>query len=54
MSKAPFSLVRQVLQAAPVALDSQQAAIVAYRGGPVVVQGGPGTGKTTVLVEAAL
>jgi superfamily I DNA/RNA helicase/CRISPR/Cas system-associated exonuclease Cas4 (RecB family) len=54
VSKAPFSLVRQVLQAAPVALDSQQAAIVAYRGGPVVVQGGPGTGKTTVLIEAAL
>jgi len=54
VSKAPFTLVRQVLQAAPVALDSQQAAIVACRGGPVVVQGGPGTGKTTVLIEAAL
>ena len=54
MSKAPFTLVRQVLQAAPVVLDSQQVAIVAHRGGPVVVQGGPGTGKTTVLIEAAL
>ena len=54
MSKAPFILVRQELQAAPVALDSQQAAIVAYRGEQVVIQGGPGTGKTTVLIEAAL
>jgi superfamily I DNA/RNA helicase/CRISPR/Cas system-associated exonuclease Cas4 (RecB family) len=54
VSKAPFILVRQELQAAPVALDSQQAAIVAYRGGQVVIQGGPGTGKTTLLIEAAL
>ena len=54
MSKAPFTLVRQELQAASVSLDSQQAAIVAYRGGQVVIQGGPGTGKTTVLIEAAL
>ena len=50
----PFTLVRQVLSAAPAALDNQQLEIVAYRGGPVVVQGGPGTGKTTVLIEAAL
>jgi superfamily I DNA/RNA helicase/CRISPR/Cas system-associated exonuclease Cas4 (RecB family) len=54
VSKAPFTLVRQVLSAAPVALDNQQLEVVAYRGGPVVVQGGPGTGKTTVLIEAAL
>jgi superfamily I DNA/RNA helicase/RecB family exonuclease len=54
VSKQPFSLVRQVLQAAPVALDAEQAGVVAHRGCPLVVQGGPGTGKTTVLVEAAL
>ena len=54
VSKQPFSLVRQVLQAAPAALDSEQASVVAHRGSPIVVQGGPGTGKTTVLIEAAL
>jgi len=54
VSKKPFSLVRQVLKAAPVALDTEQAAVVSHRGSPIVVQGGPGTGKTTVLVEAAL
>ncbi len=54
MSKQPFSLVRQVLQAAPTALDAEQLAVVAHRGSPIVVQGGPGTGKTTVLIESAL
>ena len=54
MSKQPFSLVRQVLQPAPAALAAEQASVVTHRGSPIVVQGGPGTGKTTVLVEAAL
>jgi len=54
VSKQPFSLVRQVLQPVPAALDAEQQAVVAHRGSPIVVQGGPGTGKTTVLVEAAL
>ena len=54
VSKQPFSLVRQVLQATPLTLDADQNAVVAHRGSPIVVQGGPGTGKTTVLVEAAL
>ena len=54
VSKQPFSLVRQVLQAAPLTVDADQQAVVAHRGSPIVVQGGPGTGKTTVLVEAAL
>jgi superfamily I DNA/RNA helicase/RecB family exonuclease len=54
VSKQPFTLVRQVLQAAPLTVDAQQQAVVAHRGSPIVVQGGPGTGKTTVLIEAAL
>ena len=54
VSKQPFSLVRQVLQTAPLTVDVDQQAVVAHRGSPIVVQGGPGTGKTTVLVEAAL
>ena len=54
VSKQPFSLVRQVLQPVHAGLDAEQATVVAHRGSPLVVQGGPGTGKTTVLVEAAL
>jgi superfamily I DNA/RNA helicase/RecB family exonuclease len=54
VSKQPFSLVRQVIKAAPAALGPEQLAAVAHRGCPIVVQGGPGTGKTTVLIEAAL
>jgi superfamily I DNA/RNA helicase/RecB family exonuclease len=33
-------------------LDPAQAAVVAHRAGPLLVIGGPGTGKTTALVEA--
>ena len=54
VSKQPFSLVRQALQAAPATLDAEQQVVVAHRGSPIVVTGGPGTGKTTVLIEAAL
>lgn len=38
--------------AAPVALDDAQRRVVAHRGGPMLVLAGPGTGKTTTLVEA--
>ena len=54
VSKAPFTLVRQVVAAAPTTLDADQAAVVRHRGSPLVVQGGAGTGKTTVLIAAAL
>ncbi|MET7304590.1 ATP-dependent DNA helicase [Embleya sp. NPDC005575] len=37
---------------APVIPDDYQRAVVEHRGGPLLVLAGPGTGKTTVLVEA--
>ncbi|MGW1073291.1 ATP-dependent helicase [Streptomyces sp. NPDC002537] len=37
---------------APPELDARQRAVVDHRGGPLLVLAGPGTGKTTTLVEA--
>jgi superfamily I DNA/RNA helicase/RecB family exonuclease len=53
---APFRLLRPPA-AGPGAgprLDPEQRAVVAHRGGPLLVLAGPGTGKTTTLVEAVL
>ena len=36
----------------PPELDDQQRAVVEHAGGPLLVLAGPGTGKTTTLVEA--
>lgn len=36
----------------PPALDAEQRRVVEHRGGPLLVLAGPGTGKTTTLVEA--
>ncbi|MGH3679062.1 MAG: UvrD-helicase domain-containing protein, partial [Natronosporangium sp.] len=36
----------------PPVLDERQQAVVAHTDGPLLVIGGPGTGKTTALVEA--
>ena len=38
--------------AAPVALDEEQRRVVEHRSGPLLVLAGPGTGKTTTIVEA--
>ena len=54
MSKQPFSLVAPSAPKATPALTPDQLAAVTHRGSPLVISGGPGTGKTTVLVEAAL
>jgi superfamily I DNA/RNA helicase/RecB family exonuclease len=48
-----YRLVRRPgVDATPITLDAQQQAVVAHTGGPLLVIGGPGTGKTTALVEA--
>ena len=36
----------------PVALDADQRRVVDHESGPLLVLAGPGTGKTTTLVEA--
>jgi superfamily I DNA/RNA helicase/RecB family exonuclease len=48
-----YRLVRRRADAAPARLDDPaHAGIVAHTDGPLLVTGGPGTGKTSVLVEA--
>ncbi|WFE46566.1 PD-(D/E)XK nuclease family protein [Verrucosispora sp. WMMD1129] len=39
-------------QAAPGQIDPRQAEVVAHTAGPMLVVGGPGTGKTRTLIEA--
>jgi superfamily I DNA/RNA helicase/RecB family exonuclease len=45
-------LVRAAAATAPPALDDDQRRVVEHAGGPLLVLAGPGTGKTTTLVEA--
>ncbi|MFB7619355.1 ATP-dependent helicase [Kitasatospora sp. NPDC056181] len=50
---SPYRLVRSPLaQPAPPVLDDYQRAVAEHTGGPLLVLAGPGTGKTTTLVEA--
>ncbi|MDO9484849.1 MAG: ATP-dependent DNA helicase [Actinomycetota bacterium] len=52
-SRRVWELDRSALQPAPaVALDSDQQQVVDHRRGPLLVLAGPGTGKTTTIVEA--
>lgn len=52
VSRPTYRLVRRALDATPPTLDEIQRRIVTHRDGPLLVLGGPGTGKTTTLVEA--
>src|SRR5919112_2773608 len=48
-----YRLVRPALiDTSPVSLDAEQQRVVDHEGGPLLVLAGPGTGKTTTLVEA--
>ena len=47
-----YRLVRSPREDARPVLDAAQHSVVAHNAGPLLVVGGPGTGKTTALVEA--
>src|SRR6186997_1277134 len=47
-----YRLVRPVAPGAGPTLDADQQRVVDHPGGPLLVLAGPGTGKTTTLVEA--
>jgi len=47
-------LRRPAPSAGPLRLDAAQRAVVSHAGGPLLVLAGPGTGKTTAIVEAVV
>src|SRR3954471_5518117 len=49
-----YRLVWPSLTVTPPILDEQQQRVVDHRSGPLLVLAGPGTGKTTTLVEAVV
>src|SRR3954469_16423647 len=49
-----YRLVRSAAPAGAPDLDDRQQAVVDHPGGPLLVLAGPGTGKTTTLVEAVV
>ena len=51
---APLRLVRKDAEGFSLSLDAEQLAAVAHRGSPLILTGATGTGKSTVLIEAAL
>jgi superfamily I DNA/RNA helicase/RecB family exonuclease len=55
-SAPAYRLVRRPVaaSAAPPALDQDQQRVVSHAGGPLLVLAGPGTGKTTAIVEAVV
>src|SRR6476469_129891 len=51
-SGTTYCLVRDSAQVSAPVLDDDQQRVVDHEGGPLLVLAGPGTGKTTTLVEA--
>lgn len=47
-------LIRRPIPRISLDFSADQLQVIAHRGSPLVVLGGPGTGKTTLLIEAAL
>ncbi len=47
-------LVRRPMVAKATTFSDDQQRVISHRGSPLVVLGGPGTGKTTLVVESAL
>ena len=54
MTTPSIKLTHSPAVPAPVGLDPQQFKAVSHRGTPLFIAGGPGTGKTSVLIEAAV
>ncbi|WP_433467581.1 ATP-dependent helicase [Spirillospora sp. CA-128828] len=56
MPSASYRLVRRAgpARAVPPVLDERQRRVVEHAGGPMLVLAGPGTGKTTTIVEAVV
>ncbi|GLU46763.1 ATP-dependent helicase [Nocardiopsis ansamitocini] len=55
MSSSPYRLVRRAQRMVPPPdLDDNQRRVVDHWGGPLLVLAGPGTGKTTTIVEAVV
>jgi superfamily I DNA/RNA helicase/RecB family exonuclease len=52
VSSPSYRLVRPIVGRGAPALDEFQRAVVDHPGGPLLVLAGPGTGKTTTLVES--
>ena len=51
---AGFRLLAKPITRPNYHFDSEQAAAIAHRGSPLILQGATGTGKTITLIEAAI
>ena len=48
------ALVRRPMVSKAITFSEDQRRVISHRGSPLIVLGGPGTGKTTLIVESAL